>query len=507
MMSATFNFFNTFLIYFLLLNSFSQSIHILKPTPNDYYTNLKHKTNNVLISPIQSPLSKLCNKVLDTYQYMGSASLEPFRDCNEDLIDFSDKRSYPYCYSSIDNFYCYYYFSNNQSKDCPSNEVIDKILNVIKMCVVTKRNSQTEFICRSLDIITNKIVSSEEFCNNAERIVYNSNKEREYIPMKNQDKPSCKKISELYNTCIDMKTLFPNSSEKDCFNVNHISSYCNSIREYDNTEKKLCSKYVLPKFAHSALYDKINFMKNNICDNIEQNLVNDYANNEKKIKMKIIKKENELKELNNTNSNNKELIMMTNITLTKMNNITKEWISFYAELTSTFIIRKTLTSNEDSKLKELKKLFELYSSLSSELYRMTRDHTIDLSHFDNLYQTLKTYIQKVILYNKELEKKINVLSYIIKSNQNITLNREEENDEEDGEKITITEKEINEYQNEYIKILNYIKRFVDFVNNNAVINQNSLETKNNNIKKEIEELQKHLKINNMQRTNYVKETF
>ena len=303
-----------------------------------------------------------------------------------------------------------------------------------------------------------------------------------------------------------MKTLFPNSSEKDCFNVNHISSYCNSIREYDNTEKKLCSKYVLPKFAHSALYDKINFMKNNICDNIEQNLVNDYANNEKKIKMKIIKKENELKELNNTNSNNKELIMMTNITLTKMNNITKEWISFYAELTSTFIIRKTLTSNEDSKLKELKKLFELYSSLSSELYRMTRDHTIDLSHFDNLYQTLKTYIQKVILYNKELEKKINVLSYIIKSNQNITLNREEENDEEDGEKITITEKEINEYQNEYIKILNYIKRFVDFVNNNAVINQNSLETKNNNIKKEIEKLQKHLKINNMQRTNYVKET-
>ena len=134
---------------------------------------------------------------------------------------------------------------------------------------------------------------------------------------------------------------------------------------------------------------------------------------------------------------------------------------------------------------------------------MTRDHTIDLSHFDNLYQTLKTYIQKVILYNKELEKKINVLSYIIKSNQNITLNREEENVEEDGEKITITEKEINEYQNEYIKILNYIKRFVDFVNNNAVINQNSLETKNNNIKKEIEELQKHLKINNMQRTNYV----
>ena len=35
------------------------------------------------------------------------------------------------------------------------------------------------------------------------------------------------------------------------------------------------------------------------------------------------------------------------------------------------------------------------------------------------------------------------------------------------------------------------------MNNNAVINQNSLETKNNNIKKEIEELQKHLKINNI----------
>ena len=77
---------------------------------------------------------------------MGPTSLEPFKNCNENLINYTDKKSYPYCYASIDNFYCYYYMTDNEKEntDCPKKDTIEKILDVIKMCIVTKRSPKTE---------------------------------------------------------------------------------------------------------------------------------------------------------------------------------------------------------------------------------------------------------------------------------------------------------------------------------------------------------------------------
>ena len=75
MMSEKINDLNMFLIFLILFasfhNSFSVSIHILKPTPNDYYIGLYHKSKNMVISPTQSLLSKTCNKLAQFSQRLG----------------------------------------------------------------------------------------------------------------------------------------------------------------------------------------------------------------------------------------------------------------------------------------------------------------------------------------------------------------------------------------------------------------------------------------------------
>ena len=508
MMSEKINDLNMFLIVLILFasfhNSFSVSIHILKPTPNDYYIGLYHKSKNMVISPTQSLLSKTCNKVYNTYQYMGPTSLEPFKNCNENLINYTDKKSYPYCYASIDNFYCYYYMTDNEKEntDCPKKDTIEKILDVIKMCIVTKRSPKTEIVCQSFDFITNKIASPEEFCEHAERVIYMGEKEREYTPLKNEEKPGCRKVSELYNICMDVKTLFPNSSDKDCFHVSFLTSFCSNIKEYNDKEKNICSEIILPKFAHHALYDKINFLKNNICDTFEQVIANDYANNDKKLQMIILNKEKELENLNKTNTDNIYLTKISNFTLEKLNNMTKQWVGFFAELSSSFNIRKKVTSVEDKKLKELKQLFDMYYTYSTELYRVTKEHTINFDHFDYLFQTIKGYIQKVNLYNDEMIKKINFLSYVFQSNQNLTYSNEE-SDEEEFES-SISESEINDYQNDYIKILNYIKRFLVFVNNRIETINSTIQSKKEIIVQEIQEFKKELNLVKIKKNNFLK---
>lgn len=497
-----------FLIFLILFasfqSSFSVAIHILKTTPNDYYIGLYHKSKNIIISPTQSLLSKTCNKLYSTYQYMGPTSLEPFKNCKENFINYSDKKNYPYCYASIDNFYCYYYMTDNEKEnlDCPKKDTIDKILDVIKMCVVTKRSPKREIVCRTFDFITHKISSPEEFCEHAERVVYVGENEREYTPLKNEEKPQCKKVSELYNICMDIKTLFPNSSDKDCFHASFLTSFCTNIKEYNDKEKQICSEIILPKFAHKALYDKINFLKNNICDSFEQVIANDYANDDKNLKIMIVNKEKELENLNKTNTNNIYLTKISNYTLEKLNNMTKQWVGFFAEMSSTFNIRKEVTSVEDKKLKELKDLFDMYYTFSTELFRFTKDHTINFDHFDYLYQTIKGYIQKVNLYTDEMIKKINFLSYELQSNQNLTYNKEE-SDEEEFES-SISESEINDYQNDYIIIMNYIKRFLVFVTNRIETINSDIKNKKELILQEIKEFQKELNIIKIKKNNFLK---
>jgi hypothetical protein len=67
---------------------------------------------------------------------------------------------------------------------------------------------------------------------------------------------SCEKTVEVYNACIDSDNLlFPNSNYMRCFNPKH-ALYINSEIEFLNeTEKDLCSNFILPSIAWKNIRD------------------------------------------------------------------------------------------------------------------------------------------------------------------------------------------------------------------------------------------------------------
>ena len=67
-----------------------------------------------------------------------------------------------------------------------------------------------------------------------------------YSMIKEEDRPHCEYITEMYNACIDADNLlFPDSNYKRCFTIDNAMYFCNKVEKLSSEESKLVIKIII----------------------------------------------------------------------------------------------------------------------------------------------------------------------------------------------------------------------------------------------------------------------
>lgn len=83
-----------------------------------------------------------------------------------------------------------------------------------------------------------------EFCITAEKkellVDKNEGTIVQYSTIVDNQRDNCKKVGEMYNTCIDADNLiYPNSNYRKCYSKSNTIYSCNKVERYSDQEKEI----------------------------------------------------------------------------------------------------------------------------------------------------------------------------------------------------------------------------------------------------------------------------
>ena len=107
----------------------------LKPNKTIEYHDIRIKKN--------STYSKVCEKVLDSFDFIGKDGMDLYRYCEGkyDLLGINNtliKKDIPFCFTNLNNFYCKYHIKENphqQFNHTVNSENLKIILSTILGCI------------------------------------------------------------------------------------------------------------------------------------------------------------------------------------------------------------------------------------------------------------------------------------------------------------------------------------------------------------------------------------
>lgn len=236
------------ILFFFLFKFECMKIHIVKQQDLD-----KNKPRvSYTIGAADSIYSKVCEKIVETFSYMGKNSMNVYNNCRDkyELLGYLDvemKKERPFCYDSIEQFFCNYKIINKSDKttQCSDEKLTSFVLSTIKSCINEQVTDDPEPNCKcpSLDYNSYKITDKKKFCSKLEKkekIVNENGTEVEYSSIKEDLREECELVTEMYNTCLDSDNLlYPNSDYRKCFSVNNALYFCNRMEIYNSTEKEI----------------------------------------------------------------------------------------------------------------------------------------------------------------------------------------------------------------------------------------------------------------------------
>ena len=195
---------NNFLFYILLLISLSlyyaTQIHILD------LNRKKRKLVGDIQGNANSTFTKVCEKVMGSYNFMGRKGLDIYKYCKKEGYELLGKnntlirQNSPFCFSNLNAFFCKYQIielkskkTNFKPRTCADQNALKLILSIIQGCikvniVLSKEvltNSPKKFsICPSLSMKTYKVQNKFEFCEGAEKKTVIKGRDRTTIEYK-----------------------------------------------------------------------------------------------------------------------------------------------------------------------------------------------------------------------------------------------------------------------------------------------------------------------------------
>lgn len=139
----------------------------------------------------------------------------------------------------------------------------------------------------------------------------------------------------------------------------------------------------------------------------------------------------------------------------------KKWIEFYPEFSVTYKIRANLTEVEFTQLEKLRNSFDDFYPFAANLNQLILDSKFVNAIFTNLQTSIITYYKTTQNYFENLDLVISTYSAILEQNKNLTLTSDNENSFMSSQYIF--KEEILSFQNEFVQVIQYIKRFMNYV--------------------------------------------
>jgi hypothetical protein len=200
------------------------------------------------------------------------------------------------------------------------------------------------------------------------------------------------------------------------------------------------------------------------CDDYENVVSKEYEKLINGIEGEIKDIEGQIKQSDQIKTDNSNLSKFTHIQLQNLNELTDKWLDFYPTFSATYKIRSNLTEVEFRQLAKMRNSFDSLFPYSATLSQLTQDQKFISANFSSLTQSISAYYNKASTLIDDLENSLNNYKLIIDQNSNITLNSNDNSTQlHYMESQFISTEELKAFQNEFLQINQYIKKFLNYI--------------------------------------------